>query len=285
MADVMTCNLKNNSADLSLKTGTIMILILILFLAAGSLISPYQPGLQDLSQALRPPSREHPLGTDFYGRDLLTRLIYGGRITLGISLTATILAITIGTTIGLFCGFIGGLFDLIWMRFIDILLGFPRIFIILLIIGLGYSSLSLVVLVMALFSWMEIARIVRANVWVVKEQLYIKSARALGLPRRRIIFRHILPNVSGPIIVSAVLLISSLILLESGLSFLGLGAQPPTASWGTILNEGRIDPLGTWWISLFSGILIIVSVIGFNLIGDGIQNMLNQAQSGERDDT
>lgn len=274
--------MKNISTDLSLKVGTIIILVLILFITIGSLISPYQPELQDLSQALRPPSGEHPLGTDFYGRDLLTRLIYGGRITLGISLIATILAITIGTIIGLLCGFFGGLFDLLCMRFIDILLGFPRIFIILLIIGLGYSSLGLVVLVMALFSWMEIARIVRANVWVIKEQLYIKSAQALGLPKSRVIFRHILPNVSGPIIVSAVLLISSLILLESGLSFLGLGAQPPTASWGTILNEGRIDPLGTWWISLFSGILIIIGVIGFNLIGDGIQNMLNDAQPGGR---
>jgi len=278
----MMSSLKNIPADLSLKTGTIMIVILIFFLMAGSFISPYRPELQDLSQTLSPPSRGHPLGTDFYGRDLLTRLIYGGRITLGISTLATILAIMIGSVIGLLCGFFGGLFDLLCMRFIDVLLGFPRIFIILLIIGLGYSSLGLVVLVMAFFSWMEIARIVRANVWVVKEQLYIKSAQALGLSRSRVIFRHILPNVSGPIIVSAVLLISSLILLESGLSFLGLGAQPPTASWGTILNEGRTDPLGTWWISLFSGILIIISVIGFNLIGDGIQNLLNHTHPKER---
>jgi len=275
--------LKNFSSDVSLKTGAILIVILILFIVAGSFVSPYQPDSQDLSQTLQPPSWGHLLGTDFYGRDLLTRLIYGGRITLGISLIATILAITIGTIIGLLCGYFGGLIDLLCMRFIDILLGFPRIFIILLIIGLGYSSLALVVLVMALFSWMEIARIVRANVWVVREQLYVKSAQALGLSRSRIIFRHILPNVSGPIIVSAVLLISSLILLESGLSFLGLGAQPPTASWGTILNEGRIDPLGTWWISLFSGILIIISVIGFNLIGDGIQNLLNHTHPDRSD--
>jgi len=278
----MVSILKSVSSDLSLKTGAIMIVILILFLVAGSFIAPYQPESQDLSQTLNPPSWRHPLGTDFYGRDLLTRLIYGGRITLGISLIATILAITTGSIIGLLCGFFGGLFDILCMRLIDILLGFPRIFIILLIIGLGYSSLGLVVLVMALFSWMEIARIVRANVWVVKEQLYIKSAQALGLSKNRVIFRHILPNVSGPIIVSAVLLISSLILLETGLSFLGLGAQPPTASWGTILNEGRIDPLGTWWISLFSGILIIISVIGFNLIGDGIQNLLNHTQPERR---
>jgi peptide/nickel transport system permease protein len=278
----MVSILKCISSDLSLKTGAIMIVILILFLVAGSFISPYQPESQDLTQTLSPPSWGHPLGTDFYGRDLLTRLIYGGRITLGVSLIATILAIAIGSVIGLLCGFWGGLFDLLCMRFIDILLGFPRIFVILLIIGLGYSSLGLVVLVMALFSWMEIARIVRANVWVVKEQLYIKSAQALGLSKNRIIFRHILPNVSGPIIVSAILLISSLILLESGLSFLGLGAQPPTASWGTILNEGRIDPLGTWWISLFSGILIVISVIGFNLIGDGIQNLLNKTHPARR---
>ncbi|MCK4715377.1 MAG: ABC transporter permease [Candidatus Marinimicrobia bacterium] len=262
-------------SDKSLYIGSILIGIIIIFSLIGPFLSPYNYSSQNLSEALQSPSISHPLGTDYYGRDVLTRMMHGGQITLGIALLATTIAVLISMIIGLISAFIGGWLDRILMRLVDIMLGFPKLFIILLVIGMGYSSIGLIILFLAIFSWMEIARIVRSEVLVIKEQLYIKSAEAIGLRRRRIIFIHILPNVMGTIIVSSVLLISTLILIESSISFLGLGVQPPNASWGTILTEGRIDPIGTWWISVFSGIFIIAAIIGFNLIGDGLRNILD----------
>jgi peptide/nickel transport system permease protein len=262
-------------SDKSLYIGSILIGIIIIFSLIGPFLSPYNYSSQNLSEALQSPSISHPLGTDYYGRDVLARMMHGGQITLGIALLATTIAVLISMIIGLISAFIGGWLDRILMRLVDIMLGFPKLFIILLVIGMGYSSIGLIILFLAIFSWMEIARIVRSEVLVIKEQLYIKSAEAIGLRRRRIIFIHILPNVMGTIIVSSVLLISTLILIESSISFLGLGVQPPNASWGTILTEGRIDPIGTWWISVFSGIFIIAAIIGFNLIGDGLRNILD----------
>ncbi len=262
-------------SDKSLYAGSILIGIIIIFSLTGPLLSPYNYSSQNLSEALQSPSISHPLGTDYYGRDVLARIMHGGQITLGIALLATTIAVLTGIIIGLISAFVGGWLDRILMRLVDIMLGFPKLFIILLVIGMGYSSIGLIILFLAIFSWMEIARIVRSEVLVIREQLYIKSAEAIGLRRRRIIFIHILPNVMGTIIVSSVLLISTLILIESSISFLGLGVQPPNASWGTILTEGRIDPIGTWWISVFSGIFIIAAIIGFNLIGDGLRNILD----------
>ena len=264
----------------SLYAGSILIGIIIIFSLIGTLLSPYNYSSQNLSEALQSPSVSHPLGTDYYGRDVLARMMHGGQITLGIALLATTIAVLIGMIIGLISAFVGGWLDRILMRLVDIMLGFPKLFIILLVIGMGYSSIGLIILFLAIFSWMEIARIVRSEVLVIKEQLYIKSAEAIGLRRRRIIFIHILPNVMGTIIVSSVLLISTLILIESSISFLGLGVQPPNASWGTILTEGRFDPIGTWWISVFSGIFIIAAIIGFNLIGDGLRNILDPKFTG-----
>lgn len=268
-------------SDRSLQLGVIIISVICLFSILVPILSPYHHNTQNLSESFQRPSWLHPLGTDFFGRDLFTRLMHGGRITLAVAFSATLFAVIIGTIVGLVSGFIGGWPDRILMRLVDILLGFPKLFVILLLVGMGYTSLVLVVSFLALFSWMEIARIVRSDVWVAKEQLYVKSAEALGLRRRRIIFRHILPNITGPLIVSTVLLISTLILIESSLSFLGLGVQPPNASWGTILNEGRVDPIGAWWISAFSGIIIVACVIGFNLIGDGLRNILDP-KSGKK---
>jgi len=267
-------------SDKSLYVGFILIGIIIIFSLIGPLLSPYKYSSQNLSEALQSPSISHPLGTDYYGRDMLARMMHGGQITLGIALLATTIAILIGMITGLISAFVGGWIDRILMRLVDIMLGFPRLFIILLVIGMGHSSIGLIILFLAVFSWMEIARIVRSEVLVIKEQLYIKSAEAIGLWRRRIISIHILPNVMGTVIVSSVLLISTLILIESSISFLGLGVQPPNASWGTILTEGRIDPIGTWWISVFSGTFIIAAIIGFNLIGDGLRNILDPKFTG-----
>ena len=252
--------------------GLLIIGIILIFTLVGPLFTKYSPYRQDLNATLAPPSSKHLLGTDYYGRDILARLMSGGRTTLGIALITTMAAVCVGLVIGLISGYSTGWLDVILMRFVDIMLGFPRLFIVLLIIGMGYTSVGSVIFVLALFSWMDIARIVRSEVLSKKEQTYIKAAKAIGLNPFQILFKHILPNISGQLIVSAVLLVSTVIIVESSLSFLGLGVQPPNASWGNILIDGKIDPFGTLWISLSSGLLIVLSVIGFNLMGEGMRN-------------
>lgn len=259
----------------SLRAGCGILLFILLFILIGRLLTPYDHLSQNLAEALESPSGSHWLGTDHYGRDIFTRLIYGGQLTWIIAIFATLIAIFIGTLVGLFTAWWGGWFDLIVMRLVDVALAFPRIFIVLLVIGLGGSSIELLIWLLALFSWMETARIVRAEVSTHKNFAYVKAARASGLGTNRILFRHIFPNIAGPVIVSAILLITTIILVESSLSFLGLGVQPPFASWGTILNEGKIYPLGNWWISVPAGVCILVTVAGFNLIGDGLRDLFD----------
>ena len=266
-------------ANRSLTTGYTVIGLIFLFLLLGPLLTPINHTAQDLSASLQAPSGSHWIGTDYYGRDVFARLVFGGRITWIVALASTFMAVCIGTLAGLFSAYLGGWIDLVVMRLVDVMLAFPKLFVVLLIIGLGASSTSLLIWVLALFSWMEITRIVRSEVMSQKSRTYIKSVRALGLRTPRILFNHILPNVLGPVIVSSVLLISTIMLLESSLSFLGLGVQTPNASWGSILNDGRIDPLGTWWLSVPAGLLIITTVIGFNLIGNGLQKRLDPKSS------
>ena len=261
--------------DRSSRIGLIIVGIVCICAVFAPILAPQDPFTQNLSKILQPPSIHNLLGTDFYGRDLLSRLIYGSRISLTVSIIATSIAVFIGTIIGLIAGFFGKWLDKIIMRTVDVLLGFPKLFILLLAVGFGHPSIWLTVFVLSLFSWMEIARIVRGEVIIVKEMLYVKSAVALGLSKKRILMKHIFPNVIGPIIVSTTLLIGTVILIETSLSFLGLGVQPPNASWGTILNQGRIDLVGGWWISAFTGIVIVITVVGFNLLGDGLRNLLD----------
>lgn len=265
--------------DRSSRIGLIIVAIVCICAVFAPILAPQDPFAQNLSKILKPPSLHNLLGTDFYGRDLLSRLIYGTRISLTVSIIATSIAVFIGIVTGLFAGFIGKWLDQIIMRTVDVLLGFPKLFILLLAVGFGRPSIWLTVFVLSLFSWMEIARIVRGEVIIVKEMLYVKSAIALGLSKKRILMRHIFPNVIGPIIVSTTLLIGTVILIETSLSFLGLGVQPPNASWGTILNQGRIDLIGGWWISAFTGIVIVITVVGFNLLGDGLRNIFDPKNS------
>ena len=263
----------------SLSSGFTTVAIVFLFLLLGPLLTPNNHTFQDLSASLQTPSVSHWMGTDYYGRDVFARLVYGGRITWLVAVVSTFFAVCIGTIIGLFSAYRGGWIDFVVMRFVDVMLAFPKLFVVLLIVGLGASSTNLLIGVLALFSWMEITRIVRSEVISQKNRTYIKSARALGLGTPRIIIKHILPNILSPVIVSSVLLISTIILVESGLSFLGLGIQAPNASWGSILNDGKIDPLGTWWLSVPAGLLILTTVTGFNLIGDGLQKLFDPRKS------
>ena len=263
------------SIDRSLWGGILLVALVVFAALLAPLLTSWDPYEQHLDRVLEPPSKEHVLGTDQFGRDVWSRLIFGGRISLQIALYAAAIATLIGCAVGTIAGLAGGWIDRILMRIVDMLLGFPKLFILLLAIGFGYPSIWRIVVVLGLLSWMDMARILRGELQVLRELLYVKAARAQGLGLFRIIRRHILPNVVGVILVSAALLIAALLLVEASLSFLGVGVQPPIPSWGTLLNQGRQYPVVAWWLALFAGLSVVVTVIGFHLLGDGLRNRLD----------
>ena len=220
------------------------------------------------------------LGTDQYGRDIFSRVLYGSRISLSIGFLVVLISVSLGTVIGISSGYFGGWVDSTLMRIVDVLIAFPALFLILIIIATFGNSIYLIVITLSFTGWMGVARIVRGQVLSLKEQEFILAAKSLGLSSGRIIFRHLLPNTLTPVIVAATLRIGSIILTEAGLSFLGLGVQPPTPSWGNIINEGRDSLLNHWWISTFPGVAILSTVVCFNLIGDGIRDALDPRMRG-----
>ncbi len=225
-------------------------------------------------------SRTFILGTDQYGRDILSRVIYGSKISLSIGFLVVLISVTLGTVIGVTSGYFGGWIDAVMMRIVDVLIAFPALFLILIIIATFGNSIYLIVITLSFTGWMGVARIVRSQVLSLKEQEFILAAKSLGLSNMRIIFRHLAPNTLTPVIIAATLRIGSIILTEAGLSFLGLGVQPPTPSWGNIINEGRDSLLNYWWISTFPGIAILTTVVCFNLIGDGVRDALDPRMRG-----
>lgn len=225
-------------------------------------------------------TRTFLFGTDQYGRDILSRVIYGSKISLSIGFLVVLISVSLGTIIGVSSGYFGGWADAVMMRIVDILIAFPALFLILIIIATFGNSIYLIVITLSFTGWMGVARIVRSQVLSLKEQEFILAAKSLGLSNVRIIFRHLAPNTLTPVIIAATLRIGSIILTEAGLSFLGLGVQPPTPSWGNIINEGRDSLLNYWWISTFPGIAILTTVVCFNLIGDGVRDALDPRMRG-----
>ena len=257
--------------------GALLLAILAVMALAAPWIAPHDPLQVALPEALLPPSPEHWLGTDPLGRDVLSRLIYGARISLFVGCIAVGIAVVVGTAVGLAAGFYGGWVDALLMRLVDTLLSVPTIFLLLAIIAVVGPSLTVVMAVIGLTSWMGLARLVRAEILSLKEREFVLAARALGASPLRLMLRHLLPNALGPVLVSATLGVGGAILTESVLSYLGLGVQPPTPSWGNILNEGRVALGVAWWLTISPGVCILVTVLAFNLLGEGLRDRLTRA--------
>jgi peptide/nickel transport system permease protein len=258
----------------ALAGGAVVALLLLVSLCA-PFITPYDPAAIDAYRVLLPPSTSHWMGTDELGRDVFTRVIFGTRISLYVGFVAVGIAVAIGTLVGLLSGFYGGWIDSVLMRFVDIMLCFPTFFLILAMIALLEPSIWIIMLVIGVTSWMGVARLVRAEVLSIKERDYVMAARSIGASDPRILFRHILPNAAAPVLVAATLGIAGAILTESALSFLGIGVQPPTPSWGNILTSGKDYLEFAWWLSLFPGFAILVTVLAYNLLGEGIRDALD----------
>lgn len=261
-------------------TGGIIILILYLVALFCPFVAPHDPIEQfdRVEEAWLSPSPRHLLGTDEFARDVFSRIIYGSRISLLVGLLAVTIAVTIGTLYGAISGYRGGLVDSIMMRFVDMMLAFPTLILIITVIALWRSqSIWIIITVIGLMSWMGVARLVRGQFLVLKEREFFTAARALGARAPRLIFRHLLPNAMTPIIVSATLRVGTTILLEAALSFLALGVQPPTPSWGNIVydTKGEIFSESLWCMPLAAGTAIVLTVVGYNLLGDGLRDALD----------
>ena len=257
--------------------GALGILVLYLTALLTPFLAPSDPGaLGDLLvDRLVAPTEAHPLGTDHFARDVLSRVLYGARVSLSIGFVAVAISIMIGTLLGAVAGFLGGWVDTVLMRVVDMVISFPQLVLLITIIALFQPSIFLIVAVLGLTQWTGTARLVRGEVLSLREREYVQAARALGYSRSRIILAHLIPNVLGPVIVAATLGIGNTIVLEAGLSFLGLGVQPPTPSWGTMVADGRNVMLQAWWLSTFPGLAIVVTVLCFNLVGDGLRDALD----------
>ena len=264
-----------------LRRNAMLILGLIIVLGVtfaavfAPLIAPFDPNELHLDAILKAPCADFPLGTDRLGRDVLSRLLYGGRVSLWVGFVAVGISISIGALLGLVSGYFGGLVDEIVMRFVDIMLCFPSFFLILAVVAFLEPSLFNIMVVIGLTSWMGVARLVRAETLTLREREFVSAARLAGTSTWRIMTQHILPNAMAPVTISAILGIGGAILIESGLSFLGLGVQPPQASWGNMLMDGKSVIEEASWLSLFPGLAILITVLGYNLLGESLRDFLD----------
>lgn len=247
--------------------------IIILALLA-PVLTKYDPASTDSESVLTAPSREHIFGTDRLGRDIFSRIAYGSRISLAIGFIAVGIAILIGIFIGAIAGYYGGRTDYILMRFVDIMLCFPTIFLILAVISILEPSIFNIMAVIGATNWMGTARLVRAQILTLKERDFVAASKVMGASDSWVILRHLIPNAIGPVLVSATLGIGGAILIESALSFLGIGVQPPTPSWGNILMDGRSTLGVAWWLTVFPGLFILFTVLSYNILGEALRDHL-----------
>lgn len=264
--------LKSNKLALG---GSILVLTLFIVAFLAPLISPYDPTAINVKEILLPPSKAHLLGTDELGRDVFSRMIWASRVSLKVGFIAVGIAVGIAIILGSLAGYYGGRVDSIIMRFVDIMLCFPTFFLILAVIAILEPSITNIMIVIGITSWPGIARLLRAEFLSLKEREFVAAARALGASDGRIIFKHILPNALAPVVVAVTLGVAGAILTESALSFLGIGVQPPTPSWGNILTSGKAYIDFAWWLSLFPGLAILITVLGYTLLGEGLKDALN----------
>ena len=261
--------------NFAFTAGALLTIALILVALAAPLISPFDPNSQDTFRRLEPPSRQHPLGLDDLGRDVLSRILWGARVSLRVGFSVVILASIVGITLGAMAGYFGGTVDTIVMRITDILLAFPGILLAIALVAVLGPSLNNVILALATIGWVGYARLVRGQVLKVREMEFVTAAKALGARSPRVIVRHVLPNVINPVIVMATLGLAGAILAEAALSFLGLGVQPPTPSWGAMLTAGRRYLGLANHLAIYPGIAIMLAVMGLNFLGDGLIDALD----------
>ena len=255
--------------------GALIILILCLTAIFAGYIAPYEPDEISPAERLQPPSKAHICGTDTAGRDVFSRIVYGSRIAIKVGVTVVCLAAIFGSLIGLFSGYLGGRVDEIVMRITDVFFSLPYLILAMAIAAALGPSLVNTVISLSVVWWPIYARLIRGEVLLVRESTYVEAARGLGANKLRIIFRHVLPNSLSPIIVQASLDFGNAIIFAAGLSFIGLGAQPPTPAWGAMISLGKNYLRDAWWYPTFPGLAILITVIGFNLLGDGIRDILD----------
>jgi peptide/nickel transport system permease protein len=254
--------------------------VLVLTALLAPWVSPYHPSAQVLADRLLPPSAAHWLGTDSYGRDVLTRMLYGARVSLAVGLVAVTIYIVIGMAVGATAAYYGGWVDAVLMRLVDVLLCIPTFFLILMVVAFVGPSILNIMVIIGLTSWTDVARLVRGEVLSLKNREFIQAVRVIGASDGRIILLHLIPNALGPVLVVATLGVGGAILVESSLSFLGLGVQPPDPSWGNMLLEGKDHLTDAWWLVTFPGLAIFFTVLGYNLLGEGLRDLLDPRMRG-----
>ena len=260
--------------------GGAVIVLLVLVGIAGPWIAPYDPLAQDLSKSLLGPSLQHWFGTDSFGRDILSRVLYGARISLLVGIVSQGIAFSLGVAMGLVSGYYGGKVDTLIMRLADVTLAFPTLLLLIAITAAFQPGLAVVFVAIGIVGWAGLARLVRSQTLVVRELDFVQAARALGMNDARLLTRHVLPNTLAPAIIAVTLGMAGAILLEAALSFIGLGAQPPTPSWGSMISDGRDFLRTAPWISVFPGLAIGLVVLGFNLFGDGLRDAMDPRLRG-----
>ena len=259
--------------------GSVLLALVVLGALLGPILSPYDVVAQDMGSRLQPPSLAHPMGTDELGRDTLTRVLAGGRISLAVGALATAVALAIGVLVGALAGYFGRWVDNVLMRLVDLMLSLPDLFLLILASALFGPKFLTIVVIVGLVRWMNVARLTRASFLSLKEREFIEAAHALGVRPRRIVTRHLLPNAMSPIIVAGTLGVASAIMAESTLSFLGLGLQPPTSSWGSMLQDAQAQIFTSPWLAVFPGLMIVVTVLAINMVGDGLRDALDPSTS------